>query len=193
MALSWKYFGVLMMGEMSCISRGVKKGKNVCVYGFPIIKKHPDAKIMLGDGVVLTNIASINLAGINHRIILAAPNPQSRIIIGNNSGMSGGVIYAAQSVSIGAYVTIGVNVSIYDTDFHPIEYRARRVQDLSTVKSSPVVIEDDVWIGAQSIILKGVHIGKGAIIGAGSVVTKDVPPFTLWAGNPARFIKEVPK
>jgi len=163
------------------------------VYGAPLVKKHPRAIITLEDNVVLTSTFSINLAGIDHRIILAAPNPRSRIVIGNNTGMSGGVIYAVESVIIGAYVTIGANVSIFDTDFHPIEYRARRTQDFSTVKSSPVAIEDDVWIGAHSIILKGVRIGRGAVIGAGSVVTKDIPPFTLWAGNPARFIKEVPK
>ena len=53
----------------------------------------------------------------------------------------------------------------------------------------PIVIGDDVWIGSRSLIMKGVHIGNGAIIGAGSVVTKDVPPYEIWAGNPAHFIK----
>ena len=67
-----------------------------------------------------------------------------------------------------------------------------RNKDWGCVNSQPIVIEDDAWIGMNCIILKGVTVGRGAVVGAGSVVTKDVPPWTLVAGNPARVIKELP-
>jgi acetyltransferase-like isoleucine patch superfamily enzyme len=98
-------------------------------------------------------------------------------------------IYCAESITIGNYVNCGGNVSIWDTDFHPLEKEARRHHELNSIKKAPIVIEDDVFIGANSIILKGVHIGAAAIIGAGSVVTKNIPAGETWAGNPAKFIR----
>jgi acetyltransferase-like isoleucine patch superfamily enzyme len=78
-----------------------------------------------------------------------------------------------------------------DTDFHPLEAQARR-SDSEPAKTAPVTIEDDVFIGMNCLILKGVTLGRGSVIGAGSVVTKDVPPHTMVAGNPVRFIGDVP-
>lgn len=113
-------------------------------------------------------------------------------------------IWAAQSITIGNDVLIAHNVNIFDNDTHPIDFMERRVdaeniifngkrENFSTLKSAPVVIGDDAWIGCNSIILKGVSIGKGAIVAAGSVVTKDVEPFTLVAGNPAKVVKQLEK
>lgn len=109
-------------------------------------------------------------------------------------------IWAAESVKIGNNVLIAHNVNVFDNDTHPIDYLERRDdadniifkgkrKNYSSLRSAPVVIGDDVWIGCNSIILKGVEIGEGSIIGAGSVVTKNVPPNTLVAGNPARVVK----
>ncbi|MCM8787247.1 MAG: acyltransferase [Candidatus Omnitrophica bacterium] len=187
----FKYYPWFVIGRIYCSIKGVQFGSNLQTYGLPLINKHKQARITLGDNVVLTSLLRVNLAGINHRLILAAPARYSEIYIGNNSGISGGVIYACSSVRIGNYVNIGVNVRIYDTDFHSMDYEERRIGSLKNVKSQPIVIEDDVWIGANSIILKGVTIGKGAVVGAGSVVTKNIPSFTLWAGNPARFIRNL--
>lgn len=92
-------------------------------------------------------------------------------------------IHCGHSVSIGDYVLISWDVNILEFDFH--------AAGGGPSLPAPVVIEDEVWIGACCIILKGVSIGKGAIIGAGAVVTKDVPPFSFAAGNPARVIKTV--
>lgn len=186
-----KYYPLFVLGRIYCRIKGVQFGRNLQTYGIPLISKSREARIVLGDNVVLTSLLRVNLAGINHKIILVAPAKDSQICIGNNSGMSGGVIYACSSVKIGNYVNIGANVCIYDTDFHPIDYRERRGSLSKNAESQPIVIEDDVWIGANSIILKGVTIGRGAIVGAGSIVTKNILPFTLWAGNPARFIKNL--
>lgn len=115
----------------------------------------------------------------------------------------GSRVWARHSVSIGDYVLISHGVEIHDTDAHPIDWRARR-HDIECVlggrpaerpreiDGAPIVIEDDVWIGARAIVLKGVRIGRGAIVAAGAVVTREVPPFTLVAGNPAREIRTLP-
>ena len=82
---------------------------------------------------------------------------------------------------------LGGGSKIYDTDFHWLDYYKRSTQGGGM--TSPIYIDDGVFIGANCIILKGIHIGKKAIIGAGSVVTKDIPQEEIWAGNPARRIR----
>lgn len=84
---------------------------------------------------------------------------------------------------------------------HPLDYKARRAHfsEITTHRHSekidlgdmPVTIRQDAWIGAHSLVLRGVTIGEGAIVAAGSVVTKDVPPFTIVAGNPAKIVREL--
>lgn len=111
-------------------------------------------------------------------------------------------IWSAKMIKIGDRVLISHNVNIYDSDTHPINPKQRHAQFEAIIieghpknidlKEEQINIEDDVWIGTNSIILKGVTIGKGAIVGAGSVVTKDVPPYTIVAGNPAKSIREIP-
>jgi acetyltransferase-like isoleucine patch superfamily enzyme len=107
-------------------------------------------------------------------------------------------IWSHASVTIGNHVLVSHGVDIHDTDSHPKDWQERRLDaegiltgnyrlPTQTV-SKPVIIEDDVWIGAKATILKGVRVGKGAIIGAGAVVTRDVAPFAIVAGNPARTI-----
>lgn len=94
-------------------------------------------------------------------------------------------IDCTQEITIGDYCAISDNVQILDSDFHTITY-----DGISSIGSRPIHIGNHVWIGRSAIILKGVTIGDGAIIGAGSVVTRDVPPRCLAVGNPARVIKE---
>ena len=116
--------------------------------------------------------------------------PGATLTIGNNVGMSSTRLWIHESARIGNNVKIGGCVLITDTDAHPMDYMARRSSNEGT-KSAPVVIEDDVWIGAHCIILKGVTIGARSIIGAGSVVTKSIPADCVAAGNPCRVIKNL--
>ena len=121
--------------------------------------------------------------------------------IGNNCYVGhNSVIRAGNSITIGNDVLIAHNVTIMDTDSHEIDAEERAKSFLlmlkeghpkspGQVKTAPVVIHDHAWISYNVCILKGVTIGEGAIIGAGSVVTKDVPAWTMAAGNPARVIK----
>ena len=114
--------------------------------------------------------------------------PGATLTIGNNVGMSSTRLWIHESARIGNNVKIGGCVLITDTDAHPMDYMARRSSNEGT-KSAPVVIEDDVWIGAHCIILKGVTIGARSVIGAGSLVTKSIPADCVAAGNPCRVIK----
>lgn len=113
--------------------------------------------------------------------------------IGDEVGLSASTFFCTNRISVGNNVKIGGNCVFYDTDFHSLNYLERRDDKIDTEKrkSRPVIIEDDVFIGAHSTILKGVTIGKGSIIGAGSVVSKPVPPGEIWGGNPAAFIKSL--
>lgn len=111
-------------------------------------------------------------------------------------------IWSARDILIGNRVLIAHNVNIFDNSTHPLGTLGRHQQFKNIITTGhptnldlseqPIKIGDDVWIGCMSIILKGVTIGQGAVIGAGSVVTKDVPPYNIVAGNPAKIIREIP-
>ncbi len=122
------------------------------------------------------------------------------MIVGDRSFIGGGDISCAKSIEVGNDVMIAWNTTIFDHASHSIRFseRANDVagwlrgeKDWSVVKVSPVTIGDKVWIGFGSIVLPGVRIGEGAVVGAGSVVTRDVPAWTVVAGNPARVIREL--
>ena len=91
-------------------------------------------------------------------------------------------------VTIGAHGMIGIDVLMF-TNEHRHDDLTVPMGLQGRTEVEPIVIGNDVWIGSRSLIMKGVHIGDGAIIAAGSVVTKDVPPYEIWGGNPARFLK----
>jgi acetyltransferase-like isoleucine patch superfamily enzyme len=122
-----------------------------------------------------------------------------RMRIGNYCYFTNAVLLCELEIIIGHYVLIGWNTTIADTDFHPIA-PAERIADAMAcsplgkgrprpvVARKPVIIEDDVWIGPNSTILKGVRIGAGAIIEPGSLVTRDVPAGARVLGNPAQII-----
>jgi acetyltransferase-like isoleucine patch superfamily enzyme len=113
-------------------------------------------------------------------------------------------IWCTERIEIGSHVLISHDVDIHDSNAHSLRWQDRR-QEIAArfergdhsvppgVPTAPIYIHDDVWIGFKSSILKGVTIGRGAVVAAGSVVTKDVPPFTLVAGNPARVIRDLPQ
>ena len=119
--------------------------------------------------------------------------PNANLQIGNDVGMSSVAIVCQNSLIIGNHVKIGGNVVIYDTDFHSLqsEHRKQIDDDRSNTITKPVIIGDNVFIGAHTTILKGVTIGNNSIVGACSVVTKSIPENQIWAGNPAKYIKDV--
>jgi len=170
---------------------GVKFGKNLCIYSFPICYRNSRATIKLGSNVTIYNKLSENMAGISHRTVLCAQSPDSCIHIGNNVGISGAILFCVEEITIEDNVLLGVNVKIYDSDFHPIHTVSRRNKDVSAIKKGRILICKDAWLGAESMVLKGVTIGSGAVVAARSVVTRDVAPGTIVAGVPAREIGKV--
>lgn len=155
----------------------------------PIIRKHPDATITIGSNFVACGDPKKNSIGVFQKVILNALEKGAYLSIGSNVGVSGATISCENKISIGNNVLIGSGVLITDSDAHPIHPSLRNNRE--HIKTAPILIEDDVFIGARSIVLKGVRIGKGSVIGAGSVVSQNIPPMCIAAGNPAKVIKKI--
>ncbi len=148
------------------------------------IQIHNKGQIIIGKGVKLNCNSLSNPVGLPHPVILCTQNQMAKIEIGNNVGISGSSLVAATSITIGNNVMIGGGCGIWDTDFHLMDPEMRKIHPTRDATTAPIFIEEDVFIGAKSIVLKGVTIGKGAIIAAGTVVNKSVPANSLAYGNP---------
>lgn len=170
-------------------ARGIKFGRNMRILGR--LKVTGKGQITIGDNFMCVsgeNVSPIcsNLQGCFY------VEEGGKIAIGNHVGMTSTRIWIHESLTIGDNVKIGACVLLMDTDAHQLNYIERR-QGKGPIVSIPITIEDDAWIGAHSIVLKGVTIGARSIIGAGSVVTKDIPADCIAAGNPCRVIKYLTK
>lgn len=166
----------------------VKHGKNLQLNG--LVKFHGSGSFIFGENVTINSDPDINPSAGGMRSHLACKEG-AVLKIGDHVGISLCAITAANSVVIEDDVLIGSNCMITDTDFHSIDFEKRNSPNDDTVKTAPVLIKKGVFIGARSIILKGVTIGEYSVIGAGSVVTKSVPNGEIWGGNPAKFIKKL--
>ncbi len=174
----------------------------------------------LGDSILLENF-SIKVIIIEPRKYVTAGNDnmldcqilfesgQGNVIIGDNVYIGNSHIICRSKIEFGNNIFVAWGVYFYDHDSHSLDYRMRQKdilqqladfrngdvfiknKDWSVVKSAPITICDNSWIGMNSIILKGVTIGEGAVVAAGSVVTKDVEPWTIVAGNPAKFVRKI--
>jgi acetyltransferase-like isoleucine patch superfamily enzyme len=135
---------------------------------------------------------------------------EGKITIGNRTFIGGGTFICTDEIQIGNDVMLSWGCTVMDNNSHSHIWSERKndvlewkkgldenkigvYKDWSNVKKRKIKIKDKAWIGFNSIILKGVTIGEGAIVGAGSVVTKDVPDWTIVAGNPAKIIREIPE
>ena len=178
---------------LKCFHLLLLKYNNVSYEELPIINGKMlisnRGEFNIGKNVTFNNSMTSNFVGLFKPCTISVEKEGS-LIIGDNAGISGISIYCSNKIIIGQYVNIGGNVCIWDTDFHPLGFMDRRINNKLKIPSSPISIGDDVFIGSNSIILKGVNIGNRSIIGAGSVVTKNVPTDEIWAGNPARFIRK---
>jgi acetyltransferase-like isoleucine patch superfamily enzyme len=152
---------------------------------FARFRSRQNPGLILGDRVRIFTWTTFNI------------EPTGVVEIGDNTTLVGAIFMGAKRITLGRNVIVSYHVTIADSDFHPLDPE-RRIQDAiansphgdrsqrPAIVSRPVVIEDDVWIGIGAIILKGVRIGRGARINAGSVVTCDVPASVCVSGNPAR-------
>ena len=167
----------------------VKFGKNLNLYGIPVIFKKSGSQLNIGENCTIKSSFLSNLVGLSQRTIIVSRTEEAKINIGNNVGISGATIYARKSISIGDNTLIGGNVKIFDNDFHPIEVEARNIDDKDSIGTREVVIGKDCFIGCNVLILKGTKIGDGSVVGAGSVVCGEFTSNVVIAGNPARVIK----
>ena len=168
--------------------KGVTYGRNINIMGK--VSVIGEGSITIGDDFYMTSGDHVNPISSNQQGAFFTDNPKAKINIGNNVGISSTRMWISKGLTIGNNVKIGACVLLIDTDSHPIDYKVRRVSN-EGVKSAPIVIEDDVWIGAHSIVLKGVTIGARSIIGAGSVVTKSISSDCIAAGNPCKVIRKL--
>lgn len=166
-------------------SKGIRIGGNAIIPGRVHISG--SGNITIGSRLYFSSGNGVNPVCGNIHGTLHVDNG-GMLVIGDDVGMSSTRIWVHQSVIIGSHVNIGGGAFITDTDAHPIPWEKRREGNEGTV-SAPVVIEDDVWIGAQVIVLKGVTIGARSVIGAGSVVTHSIPQDSLAVGNPCRVVR----
>lgn len=176
------------------------KANNIQYAEFPEIngkiKITCHGKIKIGKRNQFNSGSQYNPIGGDTILRLIASKKKSVITIGNNVGISNSTIVCHDSITIADDVLIGGGCKIYDTDFHSIR-RKERLEAFSDMlfdvnaKTAPVTIKEGAWIGGHCIILKGVSIGVNSIIGAGSVVSKNVPDNEIWGGNPIKFIRKV--
>lgn len=158
--------------------------------GTPHFRRHRTAVVEIGRRFAACSLPFGNSLGVFQPVVINAGGRGSVIRIGDDVGASGCTISAALSVVIGNGVLLGSGCLITDSDAHPVDALERARGGAPMGK--PVVIEDNVFIGARAIVLKGVRIGRNSVVGAGAVVAKDVPANAVVAGNPARVVKMMP-
>lgn len=189
----WNYFHSLLCHPVVRIAFFMNRipwGRGWKFFGVPIIQKHWNSTICFGDGLQLRSNVRSNPFGVNHPVIICTFQEGAVLEVGNNFRMSGGSISVTERITIGNNVVVGANTTIMDSDFHP-SHPEERIRDPNKGQSAPTKIGDDVFIGANSFILRGVTIGSGSVIGTGSVVTTDVKPGTIVFGNPARTVGSI--
>ena len=168
---------------LRCTIRRVELGKGSRFYGMTFFQRAIGSKIEIGTDCQFRSLPHSNKIGINHQCIIATIIPGAEIIIGDDCGFSGTTIAAFASIQIGNNVRCGANTLISDSDWHQ--------DDPRTKDAKPVIIEDNVWLGYNVEVWKGVTIGQNSVIGANSVVTKDIPANVVAAGNPCRVIRKL--
>lgn len=173
---------------MGAFLMDIRLGRRCRFNGLPIWQRHPLSVIIVGEGCTFTSNRITNLFGIDRPCIISTHTKAARIEIGQRCGFSGTVIGAAQQVRVGNDVLCGANTLITDFDWHAIDPAMRRA---GTPNSNPVIIENNVWLGANVMVMKGVTIGKNSVIGAGSIVTADIPANVIAAGIPCKVLKNM--
>jgi len=172
----------------------IKYGKNFRVFNHLYLKIHVGALVQIGNNCTIMSGAGLNPLSRNIKTCIYV-GKKATLKLGNDVGISSSTLWVKESVSIGNSVAIGADCIIMDTDAHNLDWKIRCSEetneygesvDMVTAASAPIVIEDNVLVGARCIILKGVTIGARSIIGSGSIVTKDIPSDCIAAGNPIK-------
>ena len=172
------------------VKQNIKIKNKLTIKGLPMIDIREGSKLYIGTGVMLNSMNKGYHINLHSPVKLFADREGAEIRIGDNTRIHGTCIHAYQSVVIGSNCLIAANCQIFDGSGHDISFPNVKDRINTAGTSKPVIIEDNVWIGANSIILPGVTIGRGSVIAAGSVVTKSIPPMVIAGGNSAVIIKK---
>jgi acetyltransferase-like isoleucine patch superfamily enzyme len=162
---------------------GVRLGPGCAFNGPALFRRHPGSRITIGDGCKFNSSPVSNLIGVNRPCIVSTLTEGARVHIGPNCGFSGTVIGCASKIVLGENVRCGANTLITDTDWH--------MDDPRTGPDAPVTIEENVWLGANVTVLKGVTIGENTLVATGSLVTRSLPPNVVAGGMPAKVLKQI--
>lgn len=168
---------------------GATIGHGLMVTGPIDLCLDPQSKVSIGQACRIHSGFRWNPVGGFRRMGLWV-GPNGDLAIGDRVALSNSTIVSMSRVSIGDDVFIGGGCQIYDTDFHQIQPE-RRLRNAGAVGTAAITVGHRAFIGGHVTVLKGVKVGEAAVIGAASVVTKDVPAGQIWAGSPARFIRWV--
>lgn len=185
-------FGMIQVPRnmVFCFLHGLRFDITWRFYGLPYIRRGGrGSSISIGRRFTAVSSASHNSFGIIQPVYIRTVGHGALIRIGDEVGVSGCTISAGMRIDIGNHVLIGSGAVITDGDAHPVDPVKRLNGELCV--RQPVVIEDNVFVGARAIILKGVTIGHDSTVGAGAVVTKSVPPYSVVVGNPARIVRTI--
>ena len=167
---------------------GINYGNGLKLFGWPFMFRFKNACIEIGENVSINSSFLSNLLGLYQRTIIVAKN-EGKIKIGDRVGISGATIYAWDNIEIGDDTRVGANVKIVDTDFHPVDPEERLKGNNTASRCRPIKIGKNVFIGMNSLIVKGTVIGDNSVVGAGAVVHGEFPTNCVIAGNPARIVK----
>ena len=170
-----------------CFLKNVKIGKSNQFYGTPLFERMPLSNIIVGNNCRIRSDITTNLS-ISKKSIFRTFNKGALIEIKDNTGINGSVITCAEKIVIGRNVLMGYNCYISDTDNHVIDPALRHTGKAET---APIDIGDNVWLGANVVVLKGVSIGENSVIGANSLVLSSIPSNVVAIGNPCRVIKKI--
>lgn len=177
----WSFFYTLYLR----LHPRVSLGKSLTVSGRMHWIIDPNGTVKIGNNVRINSGLAINAFG-GHRRMIVCVLPSGKLVIGNGVGLSSSTLVCKNYIEIKQNAMVGGACDIVDTDFHPIDSAQRLCRDTKGIRSAPIEIGENAWVGGRVLILKGVAIGSEAVIGAGSVVTRSIPAGQIWAGNPVQ-------
>ena len=183
-----RFLGVVYVRASGLRSR-IQIGSRLKVDGIPLLDIRSGAQLEIGNNVTLTSRNRGYHLNLHSSVKLFADQKGAVISIGNDTRIHGTCIHARKEIVIGQRCLIAANCQIIDSNGHDICFS--NVEERTKTKgiARSVIIEDDVWLGTGVIVLPGVRIGKGSVVGAGSVVSRSIPPGSVAVGVPARVVK----